>query len=169
MVRFNPLGYIQQKSSEAIRFAKLMHFAATTPIGFAVKYHDAVMRRLDAICANTLSTKDRFLSISIADGRNAYVQVLFTDNDSKALCEAASGFYDNDDERLQITPEGLAALKRHGFSTDASDGNFQREWEVADQDDLHAIAHMLLTVLYEVYGARLHSKIKFDAPLAREA
>jgi hypothetical protein len=123
------------------------------------------MHRLDAICANTSSKKDRFLTINIVDGRNAYVQILFTDDDSKALCEAESGFYGNND-RLQITPEGLATLKHHGFSTNASEGNFQREWEIADHDDLHAIAHTMLTILYEVYGARLHSKIKFDAPLA---
>lgn len=166
MARFNPLGSIFRKDSSAIRFVKVMNFAATTPIGFAVKYHGAVMRRLDAIRAST-SSENRFLAISISDKRNAYVQVMFTNGDSEALCEAASGFYDHVD-RLQITSEGLATLKRHGFSTDASNGNFQREWEIADHDDIHAIAHVMLTILYEVYGARLHSRIEFDAPLARE-
>ncbi len=78
-------------------------------------------------------------------------------------------FYDQKPDqarRFRVTPEALAALAKLGFSTDDSKGNYQRMIDIASPDDFGAVADVILSALYETYGARTDSKIEWQAPLA---
>lgn len=131
---------------------------------FLAFHEEDVFNRLIAIYRNTSSDENRFVSISLAGENPPYVQALIPKNSEMVLCEVESGFYR--DAPLHFSPEARASLKNHGYSTDASAGNFQCEMgPVMEEDDLHGIAHNLLAVLCHVYGARFDSELKFDAPL----
>jgi hypothetical protein len=136
---------------------------------FLAAYRCDVVERLRMIHANPTSKDDRFLIIGLQNPPQAYVQCLFNDDDSKILCEAASGFYDQkagDPRPFRVTPQALAALARLGFSTDDSKGNYRRMIDLAGSDDFTFIADLLLSALYQGYGAGLDSRLILEAPLA---
>ncbi len=120
------------------------------------------------------------------DPRRSDAQVLFGDraalirprpacspplveNDSKILCEAESGFYRQkagEPRQFRVTPQALAALARLGFSTDDSKGNYRRIIDLTGAGDFTVVADLLLSALYQGYGARLNSRLEWEAPLA---
>jgi hypothetical protein len=65
-----------------------------------------------------------------------------------------------------VTPQALAALARLGFATDDSEGNYRRMIDLAGSDDFTFIADLLLSALYQGYGAGLDSRLIWEAPLA---
>jgi hypothetical protein len=143
--------------------------SATDLTAFIAAYRCDVVERLRMIHANTTSKDDRFLIIGLQDTSEAYVQCLFNDDDSKIFCEAASGFYlqkEDQPRRFRMTPQALAALARLGFSTDASKGNYRRMIDLTGSSDFTAIADLLLSALYQGYGAGLDSRLIWEAPLA---
>ena len=64
-----------------------------------------------------------------------------------------------------MSPEGLAALARLGFSTDDSQGNFQRMIDIKNSADVSVVADLILSTFFEVY-ARVGSQMKWVSPLA---
>jgi hypothetical protein len=86
------------------------------------------------------------------------------------LCEASSGFY-YDKEGAPRTffhpPEVPQALGRLGFSTDDTKGNYRMEFEVGARPDFNAIADLILRALHDGYGARAHTRLRFNAPFAQ--
>jgi hypothetical protein len=109
---------------------------------FLSTYRCAVAERLAIIHANRDRDLDRFLIIALKFIPENYVQCLFLDGDRRMLCEASSGFHAQlpGESQLQgATPGGLAALARLGFSTDGSEGNFQRIIEFSGEPDLESV------------------------------
>lgn len=136
---------------------------------FIATYRCAVVERLEVIHVNRERDTDRFLILALKASPQSYVQCLFLDGDSRMLCEASSGFYAQlpvENRRFRMSPEGLAALARLGFSTDDSEGNFQRMIDIKSPADLNAVADLILSAFYEVYGARVGSQMKWVSPLA---
>jgi hypothetical protein len=111
---------------------------------------------------------DRFLILGSRSAREHYVQCIFTDNDTEMHCEAASGFYAPKALQFHLAPPQMAALKRLGFSTDASMGNFQRDIDTRKPADLPAVSDLMLSTLYEVYGVRGSDLQWGRAPLTPE-
>jgi hypothetical protein len=137
---------------------------------FITTYRCAVVERLEVIHANRERDTDRFLVLALKASPQSYVQCLFLDGDSRMLCEASSGFYAQlpvENRRFRMSPEGLVALARLGFSTDDSDGNYQRMIDIRSNADLVAVADLILSAFYEVYGARTGSQMKWVSPLAK--
>jgi hypothetical protein len=135
---------------------------------FLAAYRCDVVERLRMIRADQ-TPKHRYLILAIKEGPRGYVQCLFVENDARLLCEAESGFYaqkDGEPRRFRVRSEGIAALAQLGFSTDDSEGNYQRLIPLDGSDDFAEIADVILTALYEAYGARLDSKLEWEAPLA---
>lgn len=169
MPGFNPIAIFRTTKEIAALARKAGGMTALERPMFMTIYHDAVVQRLLAIYQNRSSDENRFITISLTGENSAYVQALLPKNTEMVLCEAESGFYRDGSCPLTLSPEAVAALKKHGYSTDASAGNFQSEMgPIMDKDHLHGVAHSLLAVLYDVYGARLHSKVEFEAPLAED-
>lgn len=143
--------------------------SASDLTAFLALYRCDVVERLRMIHANPTSKDDRFLIIGLQDPPEAYVQCLFNDDDSKILCEAASGFYSQEagePRGFRVTSQALAALARLGFSTDDSKGNYRRMIDLTGSGDYTVIADLLLSALYQVYGAGLDSRSIWEAPLA---
>jgi hypothetical protein len=63
----------------------------------------------------------------------------------------------------------MAALKRLGFSTDSSKGNYARDIQGITRADFPRIADIILTALYEVYGVHLGTELEWQAPFAPES
>lgn len=85
----------------------------------------------------------------------------------RMLCEIASGFYraKQGEERVKlVSPQGLSALERLGFSTDDSEGNFQVFANTATTADFPAVAELMLTALYLGDEKRQLPRLKIDAP-----
>jgi hypothetical protein len=137
---------------------------------FLAAYRCDVVERLLMIHANQTSKDDRFLIIGLQGApEETYVQCLFNDDDSKIFCEAASGFYlqkAGEPRRSRVTPQALAALARLGFSTDDSKGNYRRMMDLTGPSDFTVIADLMLSALYQGYGAGLDSRLIWEAPLA---
>ena len=136
--------------------------------GFLAAYRCDLVERLRMIHADR-TPKDRYLILAIKEGPRGYVQCLFVENDTRLLCEAESGFYEpkaGEPRRFRVRPEGVAALARLGFSTDDSKGNYQRLIPLDGSDDFAGVADVILTALYEAYGARMDSELEWQAPLA---
>jgi hypothetical protein len=127
-----------------------------------------IVRRLAVIQA-TNRKRDRFLILAMVHHPARYVQCLFDEAGTAMLCEASSGYYTegNGKSRLfRASPEAVAELAWLGFSTDDSQGNFQRKVAAKSPEDLEAVANLLLTAIYRAYGARPSSAMQIIAPLA---
>jgi hypothetical protein len=134
---------------------------------FVAAHRCDVVRRLEMIHANG-APPDRFLIIELQGPGGAYVQCLFGDDDHQLFCEGESGFYDHPPgapQEFHLGSEGVRALAKLGFSTDASKGNYQRMFDVAGPQDYSRVAEIILDVLFEAYGARLDSQLAWHAPL----
>lgn len=125
--------------------------------------------RLHAIHLSPKPT-DRFLIVAVHDRPQAYVQCLLSNQDQEILCEASSGFYARlpGEPRDPVPPAVLALMEAAGFSTDASEGNFQRLRNVdAVGPTFQDTAETLLGLLYDAYGARRGTELEYTSPLAR--
>lgn len=139
---------------------------------FLVQYRCPVVDRLDRIyeAGDHASHRDRFLALTVPEHPHGYVQCIFFERRTKMLCEASSGFpYSKPGtaRTMRLSAEAISALGRLGFSTDDSAGNFSIEFDVANPPDFNAIADFMLKALYDGYGARAETKLKFNAPFAR--
>jgi hypothetical protein len=146
--------------------------AAERPTGlqaFINTYRCAVIERLQLIHLNRAHETDRFLVLALRRNQEMYVQCLFMDDDRQMLCEASSGFYaqlPGEPRRFRVTPQGLGALARLGFSTDDSRGNYQRLIGLSSTADFPLVADLILSALYQAYGARIGSDMEWKSPLA---
>lgn len=128
----------------------------------------AIIARLHMIHSQP-GTADRFLAVYLARDSGAYVQCLLEADDTEILCEAASGFYSVPEGETPppVPPERVAVMAAAGFSTDASDGNFQKLIVIADHArDFEQVADLLLGILYDAFGARPWTPLRYVAPLA---
>ena len=136
---------------------------------FLLDYRCAVLERLAYIHTHgDVAGPHRFLVVAIENFSQRYVQCLFQDNDSKILCEASSGFYftkPDEPRRLRFKPDKEKILEKLGFSTDGSEGNYQRMMELGNPPNLLKVADLMLTALFEVYGAREGIALEMTAPL----
>jgi hypothetical protein len=84
---------------------------------------------------------------------------------------ASSGFYftkPDEPRQLRVKPRKEKILGRLGFSTDGTEGNYQRMIELGTPPDLLKVADLMLTTLYEVYGAQAGIALEMKAPLVPE-
>lgn len=151
----------------AILFASSALSEEADPLrAFLASHHCEIVGRLGQIHASP-DKKARYIVLSDASQPEHYVQCLFIDGDTRMLCEIASGFYQakQGEERVRlVSPQGLSALERLGFSADDSEGNFQVFANTATAADFPAVAELMLTALYRAYEKRRPPRLKIDAP-----
>jgi hypothetical protein len=141
---------------------------------FVDTYRCAVLERLDFIVAQRHSDEqNRFLVLDLPEKplgfTQDYVQCAFDTDNTRMLCEAASGWWAKEGPRTDFLPKtSVAALAGLGFSTDDSHGNFKRFVDTPDENGRIAAAELLLKALYRAYGARLSNRLTVTAPLSRE-
>lgn len=134
---------------------------------FLSTYHCEIVGRLGQIHANS-NRKARYIILADTSQPEHYVQCLFIEDDARMLCEVASGFFltKPEENRIRIvSPQGLSALERLGFSGDATKGNFQAFVSTATAADFSAVADLMLTALYRGYEKRRPPRLEIDAPL----
>lgn len=134
---------------------------------FLSTYHCEIVGRLGQIHASS-EKASRYIILSDASRPEHYVQCLFIEDDARMLCEVASGFYLTrpEESRIKIvSPQGLSALERLGFSGDDAKGNFQTFVRTATAVDFPTVADLMLTALYRGYEKREPPRLKIDAPL----
>ena len=143
------------------------------PEAFLSRFRCDVLERLAYIHTHgDRAGPDRFIVVALEGYPEAYVQCIFQDNDAKVLCEASSGFFaqlPGQSRRFHVKPRGVLILEKLGFSIDDSGGNYQRMVELGSPPDLVAIADLMLTTLYEVYGAQHATALEIKAPLAPDS
>ena len=136
---------------------------------FLSLYRCTIVERLEKIHKVDFAQEmNRYLILDRRDQDHSFVQCIFYERDTKMRCEASSGFYSpppGHPKHFKLTADGVAKLARHGFSTDATQGNYIRELAIRSPKDITAAADFLLTVFHEVYGARVDIPIKITAPL----
>ncbi len=135
---------------------------------FIADHRCAIIDRLHMIHSQP-GTVDRFLVVHPARNSAAYVQCLLEADDTEILCEAASGFYSvlEGETPPPVPPERVAVMAAAGFSTDTSDGNFQKLIVITDHArDFEHVADLLLGILYDGFGARPWTPLLYIAPLA---
>ncbi|HLH12997.1 MAG TPA: hypothetical protein VKV77_14125 [Methylovirgula sp.] len=137
---------------------------------FLSAYRCPVTLRLAAIHARGDRKREdqRFLILALGQGETDYVQCEFFDKDRQMMCEAASGYYyapKGAPRTVYLPADSVAALAKLGFSTDDSHGNFQRVMTTPSPSDFSTVADLLLSALYQSYGARLKSKIEVHSAL----
>jgi hypothetical protein len=135
---------------------------------FLLTYRCAVVERLK-ILHGTVAPKDRYFIFSLKRDPQAYVQCLFLPDQPRMLCEASSGFYltkpGEPRSAWHVPPDRLDQLARLGFSTDDSDGNYQRMIDLGGGVNFVAIADLILSAIYHGYGARHGTPMQWSAPL----
>jgi len=134
---------------------------------FVETHKCAVTERLMSIHASR-SRMDRYLILASEREPAGYVQCLFLPDDPRMLCEASSGYYQRP-LPFHVGPDALHSLGQLGFSTDGSQGNYQKMIDLHHGVDFNAIATLMLAALYEGYGARADDKIELMAPLAPQS
>ncbi|MEP9375625.1 hypothetical protein ABLE91_02830 [Aquabacter sp. CN5-332] len=125
--------------------------------------------RLDMIHARK-GEPNRYLVVADRSEPRSYIQCLLEEDDTQMLCEASSGFYSVKPgiEPPGLSWHGLAVIEAAGFSTDDSEGNFQKLLAISNPDrDFHDVAGLLLGLLYDAYGVRRGEKLEYKAPLAK--
>lgn len=116
---------------------------------------------------NDPDEQDRFIVLALPGPKASYVQCAFDRHDREGLCEASSGWWNNSWEKPHFDSGQLAALTRLGFSTDGSHGNFQEQMHFPPGGpEPYALASLMLSALYEGYGARKDMPIEVVAPFA---
>jgi hypothetical protein len=134
---------------------------------FGATYKCAVVELLMRVHAHpNMDLSSRFLILDRADNGSAYVQCAFDDHDRSMLCEAASGFFAVPGEAPVFTPEQKQALAKLGFAMNEPRANFRQFLRFGHEPDYDAVADLLLTTLYEAYGARRDTVIEVTAPFA---
>jgi hypothetical protein len=110
---------------------------------------------------------DRFIVLALPGSTARYVQCAFDHHDREGLCEASSGWWNNSWERPHFSTGQLATLAQLGFSTNGAHGNFQQQMHFPPGGpDPYALADMMLSALFEGYGARKDMAIEVVAPFA---
>ncbi len=145
---------------------------ATTYAQFLARYRCPVMDRLERIYAagDPATHPDEYLIVETPPYAEAYVQCIF--RKTEITCEAASGFYraaPGQSRSFHLPAPAIAALGRLGFSTDDSNGNFRIDLDLADPPNFNAVAELMLQALYDAYGARAKTILRFKAPYAPAA
>lgn len=110
--------------------------------------------------------KGRFIVLALPGPTASYVQCAFDRIDREGLCEAASGWWDAG-SKPHFTSANLQALAGLGFSTDGSHGNFQQQMRfLPGGPEPYELARLMLSALYEGYGANKDMRIEVVAPFA---
>jgi hypothetical protein len=125
-----------------------------------------ILGYLTAIRSRPLALKDRYLVVDVPK-TPGYVQCIFFDNDRKALCEVASGFYDQPDIQY-VAPDRLAAVAQLGFSLDASKGNYRQERTIKGAASVAKVADLIIRAMHGAYGATPDREFRYEAPLVKE-
>jgi len=135
---------------------------------FVATYQCSLAGLIAKIHAHNLpEDQDRFIVLSLPGPFAAYVQCAFGNKDREGLCEASSGWWNNSWEKPQFSAAQLSALAQLGFSTIVKKGNFKQQMHFpADGPDPYALASLMLSALYEGYGARKEMRIEVVAPFA---
>ena len=136
-----------------------------------VEYRCPVVDRLERIYeyGDPTVEMDRFIAVNLEGHPHGYVQCMFVQNQTRMVCEAASGFYFDEPGKprtFRLHQNAIDALASLGFSTDDSNGNFQHEFDVGPVPDFNAIADFILGALHDGYGARADSQLTFNVPFA---
>src|ERR1700679_3628638 len=150
-------------------FANVAAFAADTTLDdFVATYQCSLAGLITKIHVHSQpEDQDRFIVLALPKPIAAYVQCAFGNKDREGLCEASSGWWNNSWEKPHFAPAQLAALAQLGFSTKVSRGNFKQQMHFpADGPDPYALANLMLSALYEGYGARKEMQIEVVAPFA---
>lgn len=136
--------------------------------GFVETYQCSLAGLIAKIEAHQEKTdRDRFIVLSLRVPTASYVQCAFDHRNREGLCEASSGWWNNPKERPHFDAAELAALARLGFSTDGSHGNFQQQMHFPPGGaEPYALAELMLSALYEGYGARKDMAVEVVAPFA---
>jgi hypothetical protein len=128
---------------------------------FVLRYRCAIETTLRTIYAAPIvdgDESDRFFILDPLDHRHGYVQCALDDRDAAMLCEAASGYYDNDPgapRAYYVTGDRLAELVKLGFSDDDSKGNYVKKYPILSAEDFGGTAELALRAMYRAfYGAR---------------
>lgn len=138
---------------------------------FIAQYKCAIVERLELLHIHPRD-RDRFLIVEMVGRNQSFVQCLFSDQNPRQnsmLCEAASGAYEARRTRVpfvKMSAEALSALAALGFATDDTDGNYPREVTYTETQEFGTTAELLLTALFQAYGARLGIPLTLRAPLA---
>lgn len=132
------------------------------------EYRCDVLVRLLAIHSVQPRGEDRFLILGLKHHPHAYVQCLMLENDTQVLCEAASGYWSVPDGVAAISvvpPDRIEALGALGFSTDGSEGNYQKMVTIPDRD-FTPVADLMLLSLFHGYGVQTPwLSVDVDAPI----
>lgn len=111
--------------------------------------------------------RNRFIVLSLPGPTARYIQFAFGDLDRQALCEASSGRWNKPQENPHVTPIELHALQGLGFSIDGAHGNYQKHLHFSsDGPEPDELARLMLSTLYQGYGARKAMLIEIVAPFA---
>jgi hypothetical protein len=109
----------------------------------------------------------RFIVLALPGLTASYVQCAFDHRDREGLCEASSGWWNNPQEKPHFGSAEIEALARLGFSTNGSHGNFRQQMHFPPGGpEPYALASLMLSALYEGYGARKEMPIEVVAPFA---
>ena len=123
-----------------------------------------ILAYLQAIHAHAPTPHERFLVVGWKGHDAYYVQCLFYDDDSRLLCEVASGFWETPRARL-VPPERIPRLAALGFSTKGEKRNFQRRRRVTGPESLAETADTIVRAFREVYAVGANEAFTMVAPL----
>ena len=108
----------------------------------------------------------RYIILSRADAQQDYVQCMFiVDGGAKVLCEAANGFFltkENEPHVNILSTEEITRLAALGFDTTLTDGNYQSYTPIKDERSLKDIAALILSVMFQAYGAKTGTEMVVD-------
>ena len=115
-------------------------------------------------------SKNRFVILSPEAHISNFVQCIFFENDTKAICEAASGWYlskPGEPRETMHTPDTIDALAKIGFDTGVAEGNFNLQTAARTDADVQSLVTLMLTSLFHGFGVREGMRLQIKAPLAK--
>ena len=139
---------------------------------FIVTYRCMVIEHLKAIRehGSRATPENRYVILALQNSPQRFVQCIYHEYDSKLLCEASSGRFGpraGQHHNLTLSQHAIERLHALGFEDPPGDdvANFAQEIALGDPPDLESVSRILLSAMYETYGARNGMIMKLTTPL----
>lgn len=102
-------------------------------------------------------------SFLVVEAGPVYIQFAVGRGKKEVYCEAVSNQFLPAD--LRLSDDQVAQLRRLGFQEPGASPNFSRTFSLAEEAEIHELAHLTCQILSSIYNCHSQSPVRFELAL----